>query len=98
MLILFLPTKNLLSFPAWILKKLPSRFFPALDIVLLREVVAKQLPSTKTEWEAIHTNVNSALQKIKGCENSYVTQTASKDRLKTLQVAHKKDEMNSLRA
>ena len=71
------------------------RFFPGLDILLLREVIALR-PSVKVAWEAVHRNVNTALQNIRpeGC----VTLRACKDRIRTLQEAYRKNEMAILRA
>jgi hypothetical protein len=76
-------------------KAKPIRFYPALDIFLLREMVARQ-PSSKVGWDTLHKNVNAALQQTN--LNNYVTLRACKDRVRTLQEAHRKDEMNSLRA
>ncbi|XP_064619491.1 DNA ligase 1-like [Lineus longissimus] len=58
-------------------------------------MVARQ-PSSKAAWDALHKNVNTALQQQKA--NHYVTLRACKDRVRTLQEAHRKNEMNSLRA
>ncbi|XP_064638439.1 uncharacterized protein LOC135494419 [Lineus longissimus] len=76
-------------------KNAPTRFFPALDILLLRALVAVQ-PTTKPPWDEVHQHVNTALTEVK--RDSFVTLRACKDRVKTLQEAHTKDELKSLRA
>lgn len=74
----------------------PTRFYPALDISLLKEVLAvNPYGSDKNtkEWESIVSNVNSTLPHHKN-----VTLRSCKDRLKTLLKAHQKAEMQSLKA
>ncbi|XP_033626256.1 uncharacterized protein LOC117289300 isoform X3 [Asterias rubens] len=75
----------------------PIRFYPELDIVLLKEVVAVnpchlQGAKTHRKWETILSNVNSTLL------NKKVSLRACKDRMKTLLKAHRQAEMMSLKA
>ncbi|XP_071785675.1 uncharacterized protein [Asterias amurensis] len=75
----------------------PIRFYPELDIVLLKEVVAVnpchlQGAKTHRKWETILSNVNSTLH------NKKVSLRACKDRMKTLLKAHRQAEMMSLKA
>lgn len=74
----------------------PLRFYPALDIVLLKEVLAVdpyRLDRNTAEWEKIATNVNSSLTGTKK-----VSVRGCKDRMKTLLKAHRRAEMMSLKA
>ena len=71
------------------------RFRPAYDILLLREVVAKQ-PEDKVSWDAVVQNVNVAIAEQQ--PGQAVTLRACKARLQTLMDAHRKDEMASPRA
>ena len=71
------------------------RFRPAYDILLLREVVAKQ-PEDKVSWDTVVQNVNVAIAENQ--PGQAVTLRACKARLRTLTDAHRKDEMASLRA
>ena len=72
------------------------RFYPGLDIALLKEVAAIN-PYGKEkhakEWDSIVDNVNSTLKNGKT-----VTPRGCKDRMKTLLKAHRKAEMQSLKA
>ena len=71
------------------------RFYPALDILLLREVISIGMESA-LNWDKIHQNILQALTSARpGC---YVSARACRARLQTLQEAHAKEEMNSLRA
>ncbi|XP_064617313.1 uncharacterized protein LOC135481418 [Liolophura sinensis] len=74
----------------------PLRFYPALDIVLLKEVLAVdpyRLDRNTEEWEKISTNVNSSLTGTKK-----VSVRGCKDGMKTLLKAHRRAEMMSLKA
>ena len=71
------------------------RFRPAYDILLLREVVAKQ-PADKVSWDQVVANVNVAI--AEQYPGQAVTLRACKTRLRTLTDAHRKDEMAALRA
>ena len=71
------------------------RFRPTYDILLLREVVAKQ-PNGKLSWDEVVVNVNVAIAEQQPGQS--VTLRACKFRLRTLLDAHRKDEMASLRA
>ncbi len=71
------------------------RFKPAYDILLLREVVARQ-PDGKQTWEEVVASLNSAISgHLPGMS---VTLRACRCRLRTLVESHKKEEMASLRA
>ena len=71
------------------------RFYPALDIMLLWELISTGLESA-LDRDKIHQNILQALASARpGC---YVSVRAWKGRLQTLQEAHAKEEMNSLRA
>ena len=72
------------------------RFYPALDIALLKEAtVINPYGKEKNakEWESIVANVNSTLRNGKK-----VTQRGCKDRMKALLKAHRRAEMQSLKA
>ena len=71
------------------------RFRPVYDILLLREVVAKQ-PDGKVSWDEVVVNVNNAIAEQQPGQS--VTLRACKARLRTPMDAHRKDEMASLRA
>ena len=74
-------------------KRKTTRFYPKLDVLLLREVLARK-PTTKREWEGLSAHVNEC---IRG-DHVFVTLRACKDRIRHLQEAHRKDEVHSLRA
>ncbi len=72
------------------------RFYPGLDIALLKEVAAINpygKEKNAKEWDSIVDNVNSTLKNGKT-----VTHRGCKDRMKTLLKAHRKAEMQSLKA
>ena len=71
------------------------RFRPVYDILLLREVVAKQ-PDWKVLWDEVVLNVNNTIAEHQPGQS--VTLRACKARLRTLMDAHRKDKMASLRA
>ena len=72
------------------------RFRPGYDILLLREVVAKN-PETPADWEQVFTTLNGVIaEQTPGYTIRNVRNV--RDRLKTLINAHKKQEMESLRA
>ena len=75
----------------------PTRFYPALDIILIKEVISYNPYScekiqAQKQWERIMEMVNSSLP-----NNKRVTLRACKDRTKTLLKAHKAAEMQSLK-
>ena len=70
-------------------------FKPVHDILLLREVVAKQTDGEES-WGEVVTNVNSAIDIQQPGQS--MTLRACKCCLRTLMEAHRKDEMASLRA
>ncbi|XP_064652940.1 uncharacterized protein LOC135503328 [Lineus longissimus] len=75
-------------------EKKPTRFYPALDILLLREVVAVFPMENKTKWEKAQQNINRVIED----RNIFVTLRACKDRLRHLTDLHRRDEISSLRA
>ena len=68
------------------------RFHPALDILLLREVISIN-PDSRQTWDLAHRNINQALK-----QDCCVMLRTCRDRLKTLTDAHRRGEMESLRA
>ena len=66
------------------------RFKPAYDILLLREVVARQ-PENKQYWDEVVAAVNTAIGRQ--LPDQAVTLRACKCRLRTLTESHKKEEM-----
>ena len=71
------------------------RFKPVHDVLLMREVVAKQ-PDGKEAWDEVVRNVNSAIDGQQPGQS--VTLRACKCRLINLLETHRKGEMASLRA
>ncbi|XP_038046912.1 uncharacterized protein LOC119732895 [Patiria miniata] len=75
-----------------------ARFYPGLDIVLLREALALSSEDgqglSKEAWEVIHKNINDAIK----AKHIYVTLRACRDRYRHLQDCHRRAEMSSLRA
>ena len=65
------------------------RLKPVQDILLLREVVAKQ-PDGKDSWDEVVTNVNSAIEGQQPGQS--VTLRACKCCLQNLMDAHRRDE------
>ncbi|KAK6180680.1 hypothetical protein SNE40_008685 [Patella caerulea] len=71
------------------------RFWPALDILLLKEVISKR-PNDSKSWESVAKSVNEVLQIIR--PNSQVSVRACRSRKQDLLQKFKKDELSSLRA
>ena len=76
-------------------EKKKMRFNPVCDVILLREVVARQ-PDDKASWEEAVASINAAMHLVN--VNQSISVQAAKFRLRTLVDAHQKDEMASLRA
>ena len=77
-------------------KKISTRFYPALDIVLLKQVLADWPVNETRKWEALTNKINEALVMVR--PDGTVTVRGCKDRLRELLVAFKADELASLRA
>ena len=77
------------------------RFIPRFDVMLLRERVGLR-PKNSDEWEKVVQNLNHAINgdcADDGADSQIkFTVRACKDRIKLLLDAHKKEELEQLRA
>ena len=69
------------------------RFYPAMDNLLLRQILA-DWPNIK--WETIEKKLNEAMVTVR--PDSLVTARGCKDRYKKLMAAYRSEELASLRA
>ena len=74
-------------------RKKVVRFHPALDILLLREVISIN-PDSRQTWDLAHRNINAALQQQR--PDCCVTLRTCRDRLRTLRDAHRRGDSSSV--
>ncbi|XP_038070237.1 uncharacterized protein LOC119740343 [Patiria miniata] len=77
-------------------KKSSTRFYPALDILVLKQVLADWPIGDTKKWETLTQKLNEAVRLMR--PDGQVTMRGCKDRFRKLLSAFKADELASLRA